>query len=69
MTEQPSDGALQIAARSDHVEHAVVEQKLGGLKAFREILPERRLETARAGEAAHGLDPATRVCMRKRLDS
>ena len=45
------DGALHLAAIDDEVEHAVLEQELAALKAFGQLLANRLLDDARAGEA------------------
>src|SRR5258705_1428194 len=36
--EHPFEGASQLVARNDHVDHAVLEQELAALEAFREVL-------------------------------
>ena len=42
---------LQLAAIDDHVEHAVLEQELAALEALGQLLADRLLDDARAGEA------------------
>ena len=49
--EQLPQRAAQVLARLDEVEHAVVEQELGGLEAVGERLPDRLLDHLRPGEA------------------
>ena len=46
-----SSVALQILARHDQVDHAVLEQELRALEAGRQLLADRLLDHARAGEA------------------
>src|SRR5690606_9626978 len=41
----------KVAAVHDHVDHAVGEQIFGALKAFGELLADRRFDDALAGEA------------------
>src|SRR5262245_44218050 len=53
MTEQLTHGAFEIASMYDAVEHAVIEQELRRLESFRQILAERLLDDARAGETDH----------------
>ena len=42
---------LEILARHDHVDHAVLEQELRALEARRQLLADRLLDHARPGEA------------------
>ena len=43
--------ALQLEARHDHVDHAVLHQIFGALEAFRQLFADRLLDDARAGKA------------------
>ena len=45
------DDVLQLAPIDDDVEHAVLEQELAALEALGQLLPDRLLDDARAGEA------------------
>ena len=47
---KPGDGRAQIVAMHHHVDHAVGEQVLGLLKAFRQLFADGLLDDARAGE-------------------
>src|SRR5689334_22059862 len=42
--QQPRQRVLELAAIDDHVEHAVLEQELAALEAFRQLLPDRLLD-------------------------
>ena len=49
--EQAGQRRAQLGARHDHVDHAVLEQIFGALEALRQLLADRLLDDARAGEA------------------
>ena len=49
--EQPGQRGAQLAALHHHVEHAVLQQIFGALEAFRQLLADRLLDDAGAGEA------------------
>src|SRR5918995_5294985 len=45
----------QLTAVDDHVDRALLQQELGALKAFGQLLPHGLLDDARSGEADQGL--------------
>src|SRR5206468_224996 len=49
--ENLDDDVAHLAALDDEVEHAVLEQELGALEPFRQLLADGLLDDARAGEA------------------
>src|SRR6185503_2966678 len=54
VAEELSHGTLEIAARHNYVHNAVLEEKLGGLESFGQLLPDRLLDHARSGKPDHG---------------
>src|SRR2546426_7778626 len=48
--ERVGDVGLQVFARDDGIEKAVLQQELGGLKTLRQLLANGLLDDARAGE-------------------
>ena len=53
---QARQGRAHLAARHDHVDHAVLFQIFGLLEAVRELLADGLLDDARPGEADERLD-------------
>ncbi len=53
MAEELSHGALEIAARHHYVDNAVLEEKLGGLESFGQLLPNRLLDHAWSSKSDH----------------
>ena len=51
---QSGDGGAQLVAMHDHVDHAVIAQIFGLLKAVRQLLADGLLDDARTGEADQG---------------
>src|SRR6266481_928632 len=49
--ENLDDDVAHLAALDDEVEHAVLEQELGALEPFGQLLADGLLDDARAGEA------------------
>ena len=56
--ERARDHRAQLAAVDDHVDGALVEQELGALEAFRQLLADGLLDHARACKT----DQCTRLC-------
>ena len=55
MTDQGADRLFQLLALDDHVDHPMVEQKLRPLELVRQLLLDRLLNDARAGESGSAL--------------
>src|SRR3569623_56664 len=53
VTQQPANGALEIATVRDDIEHAMIQEKFGSLEAFRKVLPDRLLDHTRTRKADH----------------
>src|SRR3569833_4209427 len=51
VAQQLAHGPLEVPAMRHAVEHAVVEEELGRLESYREVLTEGLLDAAWAGEA------------------
>src|SRR5690606_33145029 len=51
VTQEQRELRLELGARDDVVEHPVIEQELGALKPFGELLADGLLDDAWAGEA------------------
>src|SRR5258707_1217577 len=53
-SQHAANSVAHVAAVHDHVEHAVLEEKLASLEAFRKRLAYGLLNDARAGESDQG---------------
>src|SRR5678815_2880505 len=53
MTQQLTDGSLELAPRNDRIHYSVLEEKLGGLESFGQLLADGLLDHARSREADH----------------